>query len=111
MYRHAVSSHSLPTNTAAEHVAERGRPQTYEMHELTLHRYQRLVRESSTTATSRITSVDNDIADWLSRGGEKLATAIRQAVQAGLAIRRLAIDPIENDLQAMLEGSSRPGPH
>ena len=96
-------------NTAAEHVAERGRPQTYEMHELTLHRYQRLIREAFNTATLRITSEDNDVADGLSRGGEKLAAAIRLAVQGGLAVQRLAIDPLENDLQAMLRGSSYPG--
>ena len=96
-------------NTAAEHVAERGRPQTYEMHELTQHRYQRMVRESFNTATLRITSEDNDVADGLSRGGAKLASALIMAVQAGLAVERLAIDPIENNLQAMLRGSSHPG--
>ena len=95
-------------NTAAEHVAERGRPQTYEMHELTQHRYQRMVRESFNTATLRITSEDNDVADGLSRGGAKLASALIMAVRAGLAVERLAIDPIENNLQAMLRGSSHP---
>ena len=96
-------------NSSAEHVAERGRPSTYEMHELTQHRYERLSREGLFSATTRITSIDNDVADWLSRGGQKLMAAIKLAARAGLSVRRLAIDPSEDNLQAMLRGKSHSG--
>jgi hypothetical protein len=89
-------------NSAAEAVAERGRPSTLEMSELTRRRYTRLVDENAYTATFRIASVDNDIADGLSRGGDKLAAAIRMAVSAGLKVRRLAPDPQENNLRLIL---------
>ena len=41
----------------------------------------------------RIASVDNDIADGLSRGGEMLANALRIASATGIRVRRLA--PLE----------------
>lgn len=93
-------------NSAAEMVAERGRPRTWEMHVLTQRRYHRLVREQVTSAVFRVASVDNDVADGLSRGGTKLADAIRMAVQAGLTVRRLEPDPQENDLKAVLDAVS-----
>jgi hypothetical protein len=89
-------------NSAAEAVAERGRPHTYEMSTLTRRRYERLVNERAYAATFRIASVDNDIADGLSRGSDKLAAAIRMAVSAGLKVRRLRPDPAENDLRSIL---------
>ena len=79
-------------NSSAEHVAERRRPSTFEIHELTQHRYERLSREGLFSATTRITSIDNDVADWLSRGGQKLMAAIKLAARAGLSVRRLAIE-------------------
>ena len=93
-------------NSAAEMVAERGRPRTWEMHVLTQRRYHRLVREQVTSAVFRVASVDNDVADGLSRGGTKLADAIRMAVQAGLTVRRLEPDQQENDLKAVLDAVS-----
>ena len=89
-------------NSAAEMVAERGRPHTREMHMLTERRYERLVKDKLFSAVFRIASIDNDIADGLSRGGEKLQTAIRMAVQAGLRVRRLVPDTDENDLSRIL---------
>ena len=89
-------------NSAAEHVAERGRPATHEMQVLTQRRYQRLASEKAFTAVFRIASIDNDVADGLSRGGKKLADAIRMATQANLRVVRLTPDPREDDLAAYL---------
>ena len=89
-------------NSAAECVAERGRPKTERMQVLTQRRYQRLADEKVYSAVFRIASVDNDIADGLSRGGSMLQNAIKMAVQAGLTVRRLEIDCIEDELQYFL---------
>ena len=37
----------------------------------------------------RIASEDNDVADGLSRGGDKLANALRIAAGSGLTLKRL----------------------
>lgn len=89
-------------NTAAEHVSERGRPHTAEMHALTQYRYTRMREEQIVSASFRVASVDNDVADGLSRGGQKMADALRMAVQAGLIVRRLEIDPTAGDLAKLL---------
>jgi len=41
------------------------------------------------SACERVTSVDNDIADGLSRGGEQLADALRMAAASQLQLVRL----------------------
>lgn len=89
-------------NTAAELVADRGKPATREMQVLTERRFERLRKEGAFAASFRIASIDNDIADGLSRGGEKLQDAIRMAVQAGLKVRRLLPDAQEDSVSHIL---------
>ena len=60
-------------NTAAEHSAERGRPYTERMHTLVSERFHELARLGVHSSVERVASVDNDVADGLSRGGEKLS--------------------------------------
>ena len=57
------------------------------------------------SAVSRITSVDNDIADGLSRGGTMLQDALRMAAESGLQIRRLVIPERYADLSSWLQPS------
>ena len=85
-------THSLAfvDNTAAEHVAENGRTTADSLHALNLRRQQRLVAEGIHQATERVTSVDNDVADMLSRGD--VAGALRFPRSAGLAVVRLVPD-------------------
>lgn len=92
-------------NTAAEWASERGRPSTREMHVLTERRYDRLRKEGVYAASFRVASIDNDIADGLSRGGDKLQDAIRMAVQAGLTVRRLEPDSDEDSVSFILRSA------
>ena len=89
-------------NSAAEAVADRGRPHTEGMHLLTEYRYRRLSSMGLLSAVFRIASVDNDIADGLSRGGQKLGDALRMAAQAGLVLHRLQPDADANSIQRLL---------
>ena len=95
-------THSLAfvDNTAAEHVAENGRTTADALHALNLRRQQRLVAERIHQATERVTSVDNDVADMLSRGD--IEGALRFPRAARLAIVRLEADA------AMIETESLP---
>ena len=85
-------THSLAfvDNTAAEHVAENGRTTADALHALNLRRQQRLVAEGIHQATARVTSIDNDVADMLSRGD--IEGALRFPRAAGLAVLRLDVD-------------------
>ena len=76
-------------NTAAEHSAERGRPRSSRLGELICRRYTALVEAGISATAERVASVDNDVADGLSRGGDQLADALRTAAAAGYAVRRL----------------------
>ena len=78
-------THSLAfvDNTAAEHVAENGRTTADALHALNLRRQQRLVAEGIHQATARVTSIDNDVADLISRG----RTRDRREKNAELDIR------------------------
>ena len=78
-------------NTAAEHSAERGRPHTERLSSLVKGRYQRLVGLGVHSSVERVASVDNDVADGLSRGGEKLRDALRIAAGAGMPLKRLEV--------------------
>ena len=89
-------------NTAAECVSDKGRPHTQEMHLLTQDRYERMREAGIYAASFRVASVENDVADGLSRGGDKMADALRMAVQAGLVVRRLKPDPRASDLRGLL---------
>ena len=51
----------------------------------------------------RVKSEDNDLADGLSRGGSKLADALRMAAASGMRVERLEPDPQWRDTSALLE--------
>ena len=85
-------------NRAAECALEFGKPSTPEMQALTQRSYDELFKRGVYNAMQRIASVDNDIADGLSRGGAQLANALRIAAGAGIPIRRLPPHPIWRDL-------------
>ena len=55
------------------------------------------------TSITSLMSVDNDLADGLSRGGEKLADALRMAAASGLPVVRLEPLAIWRDLSELLE--------
>lgn len=61
------------------------------MHEHLRPRTEELRSRGVMSASTRIASVDNDIADGNSRGGEMLGTALWIATSAGLPIRHLAV--------------------
>ena len=76
-------------NTSAEHSVERGKPKSERLGELVRERYEAMKELSVIASATRVTSADNDIADGLSRGGEKLTDALRMAAAAGMPVRRL----------------------
>ena len=78
-------------NTAAEHSAERGKPHTERLSALVRERYHRLVELGVHSSVERVASVDNDVADGLSRGGAKLADALRIVASSGYPLVRLTI--------------------
>ena len=80
-------------NTAAQHSAHNGTGHTERMVYLVAERYDMLVHADAATAVVRIASVDNDLADGLSRGGVYLADALRLAAASGLKIRRVIVPP------------------
>ena len=88
-------------NRAAELTAEFGKPHTPRMQALIKAAYVELRSLEVYNSMLRITSEDNDIADGLSRGGEKLADALRIASATGIQVKRLA--PLEKwrDLTAL----------
>jgi hypothetical protein len=88
-------------NRAAELSAEFGKPHTARMQALIKAAYVELRTLEVYSSMLRIASVDNDIADGLSRGGENLANALRIASATGIQVRRLA--PLEKwrDLTAL----------
>jgi len=85
-------------NRAAEFALEFGKPKAPEMQALTQRSYDELFRRGVFNAMQRIASVDNDIADGLSRGGAQLANALRLAAGAGFPLRRLPPQPNWRDL-------------
>ena len=76
-------------NTTAESIAERGRTQVEALHALNARRQQYLVAFGVHEATERVTSVDNDIADHLSRA--RVNDALRFPTALGLTTHRLII--------------------
>jgi hypothetical protein len=80
-------------NRAAELTAEFGKPHTPQMQALIKAAYVELRSLEVYSSMLRIASEDNDIADGLSRGGEKLADALRIASATGIQVRRHA--PLE----------------
>ena len=84
-------SHSLDLvdNTAAEFSADRGTGHAAGMRELVRRRYDALDALGVYSTVERITSVDNDWADALSRGEERVQDVLRMARALGLTPRRL----------------------
>ena len=76
-------------NRAAELALEFGKPHTPEMQWLVQKSYDELKMLNIFNSMQRIASVDNDIADGLSRGGHMLANALRIVANAGVPIQRL----------------------
>ena len=76
-------------NVAAEMSADRGNPHAEGMHNLVLERYEFFGRHNISSAATRVTSVDNDIADGLSRGGRYMADALRLTAASNIWMRRL----------------------
>ena len=89
-------------NSAAEMVAERGRPRTEEFSILTRLRYDMLLEMGIYSTVTRITTHDNDVADGLSRGGAMLEDALRMAYDANLVVRRLSVKQSTRDLRNLL---------
>ena len=88
-------------NTAAEHSAERGRPHTERMHTLVSWRFHELARLGVHSSVERVASVDNDVADGLSRGGEKLLEALRIAAGTGMPIMELQVTAAVRSLEEL----------
>jgi hypothetical protein len=88
-------------NTAAEHSAERGRPHAERMSALVRDRYHRLEALGIHSSVERIASVDNDVADGLSRGGEKRRDAMRIAAAAQLPIVELTVTASVRSLEQL----------
>ena len=88
-------------NTAAEHSTERGKPKSIELGELVRRRYDALYGGGVSATAERVASVDNDIADGLSRGGSKLTDALRMASAAGYKVLRLQPLAEWRDLSAL----------
>ena len=76
-------------NSTAEHVAERGRATTEGIHDINLSRQAWLQAESVYETTERVASVDNDVADLLSRGD--VVEALRFPLSAGLRVLELPV--------------------
>jgi len=92
-------------NTAAEHSSERGRPQQHAMQRLIARGYEELHARGIFSHTERVASVDNDIADGLSRGGTYLHEALRLARSAGLRVQRVEPPHRWRDLDELRDGA------
>ena len=86
-------------NTAAEHTAERGRTHSDALAELLKQRQGRLLSEGLSAATTRCASIDNVLADWLSRGD--LEEVLRVARECGLVPRALELTATERSLEGI----------
>lgn len=92
----------VTNNEAAEFCSDRGRLKKPQMHEFLRRRTEELCSRRVTSASTHIASVDNDIADDISRGGEMLGAALRIATSAGLPIRCLAVSARWRDLSDII---------
>ena len=76
-------------NTTAEHIAESGRTSTAMLNELNKVRLSRLLEKGIFESNERVASVDNDVADLLSRGD--VEEALRFPADCGLPCVRLHV--------------------
>ena len=88
-------THSLDfvDNTAAEYSADRGTPRAAGMQEFVRRRFVALDELEVYSSVERITSVDNEWADALSRGEERVQDVLRMARALGLRTHRLQPAP------------------
>ena len=90
-------------NTATEHSSERGKPTEWRMHRIVQRRYEENRARGVFTHTDRITSVDNDVADGLSRGGSGCESALRMMASLGLDLCRVQVEPWRRSTEWMRE--------
>jgi hypothetical protein len=76
-------------NTTAESIAENGKTSTEMLNELNLARLKQLLIRGVHEKNERIASVDNDVADDLSRG--EIAEALRQPQECGMRCVELQV--------------------
>ena len=90
--RGLAASHAtgFSDNSAAEMTAETAKSSSDPLHEIALARNKRLLEERVHAATHRVTSVDNTLADWLSR--QLVEETIGVAEREGLRPIRLEVD-------------------
>ena len=86
-------------NTTAELVAERGRPGSDGGHDINLQRVEWLAAQGISEKNKRVASIDNDVADLLSRGD--IEEALRFPREAGLKILKLDFSPEERSLEGI----------
>ena len=96
-------SHSLDfvDNTAAEYSADRGSPHAPAMRELVRRRFDALDALGIFSSVDRITSVDNEWADALSRGEERVQDVLRIVRALGWLPRRLYPHSAWRDLSGL----------
>jgi hypothetical protein len=82
---------SFSDNTTAENNAEFGRPGTELLNLMLQHRQERAAAMGLHVANDRVASIDNDIADLLSRGD--IYEALRFPRSTGMAVLELSVDP------------------
>ena len=95
-------------NTAAEHSVERGKPKSPRLGELVRQRYVALQAAGISASPERVASVDNDVADGLSRGGSMMADALRTLAAAGYPVVRLEPSSEWRDSKYILRLSGKP---
>lgn len=71
--------HGFVDNSTAEMVMEKGRSQSAGLNAINLRRIELLQERSAFMKASRVASVDNDVADMLSRGALEEARAIMRS--------------------------------
>ena len=96
-------THSLDfvDNTAAEYSADRGTAHAAGMQELVRRRFDALDAMGVYSAVERITSVDNEWADALSRGEERVQDVLRMARALGWTPHRLYPQRAWRDLSGL----------
>ena len=95
-------------NTAAEASVERGKPKSPRLGELVRQRYVALLAAGVPASPERVASVDNDVADGLSRGGTMLADALRTLAASGYPVVRLEPTREWRDSSVILQLSGKP---
>ena len=84
-------------NSTAESIAERGHSSADGLNHLELRRQEELLRRKVHETSERVSSIENDVADWLSRG--RIADALRVAVALGLTPVKITISDERRSLQ------------